>query len=132
MSDFRGSNVGDLTQGNVAETIYNVTTSLEQVTTILREDYERLQAQVDALEIIERQHTTERQALTRLITMLATESRTVKDVQDLLTRQIDSESEERAQRRKYLDTMLTALVVLAVVNVAITIIRVLRGSGRAA
>jgi hypothetical protein len=56
----------------------------------------------------------------------------VSDVQELLERQIEGDRAERAQRRRYLDTMLSALVGLALVNFAFNLIRVLRRSGRAA
>ena len=132
MSDFRGSQLGDLTQGNVAETIYNVTTSLEQSFTLLKDEIARLNERINLLEVIERQHNTERASLTRLITQLAVESRSVKDVHDLLTRQIDADGEDRNARRHYLDMMLLFLVILAVVNLVFAIIRVFRGAGRAA
>lgn len=132
MTDFRQANVGDLNQGDVAQNIINITTSLEQVTQMLRDDVARLSARVDVLEVVERQHTTERAALTRLITQLATESHTVKDIQELLARQIDAEADDRQQRRQHLDMMLRALIALSVLNVALAIIRVLRGSGRPA
>ena len=131
MSDFRGSNLGDLTQGNVAETIFNVTTSLEQSFTLLKDEISRLNERINVLEVVERQHNAERGSMTRLITQLAVESRSVKDVHDLLTRQINSESDDRNARRHYLDMMLSFLVILAVVNLVLAIIRVLRGSGRA-
>jgi ABC-type transporter Mla subunit MlaD len=131
-ANFGGAQLGDVSQGDVAQTITNITNNLGDVITILRNDLVNLEGRVDTLEKAERQHTTERQAMTRLITMLASESRTVSDVQELLERQIEGDRAERAQRRRYLDTMLSALVGLALVNFAFNLIRVLRRSGRAA
>jgi ABC-type transporter Mla subunit MlaD len=134
------SNIGDVKTGDVAGSdihkvinhVYNVTTSLEQVTKILTEDVQQLDSRLSAVEVVERHHANERAAMTRLIIMLSTESKTVSDVQSLLEKQIHSETEERAQRRKYLDTMLTTLVILSVVNVVFHIFnRVFRRSGAA-
>lgn len=138
--NLKGSQTGDVKAGDIAghdinqvvTHIYNVTTSLEQVTTMLREDMQTVENRLSTLELVERQHANERQAMTRLITMLATESRTVSDVQKLLKTQIVSEADERAQRRRYLDTMLTSLIILAGINLAMHIYRVLRPSGRRA
>lgn len=124
--------MGDVTQGDVAQNIINITSSLSEVTQMLREDVNRLSARVDILEVVERQHTTERAALTRLITQLATESHTVKDVQELLSRKITADEDERIHRRHHLDMVLYALIALSVLNVVLAIIRVLRGSGRLA
>jgi hypothetical protein len=132
--------IGDFTAGDIAGSditkvishVYNVTTSLEQVTTILREDIQLIEARINTLETVERQHTSERSALTRLITMLATESKTVSDIQDLLAHQIEGDKDERVQRRHYLDTMLTSLVVLSFINLGFHIYRVIRRTYRTA
>jgi hypothetical protein len=121
--------VGDIAGNDINRVVahvYNVTTSLEQVTTILREDMQQIDSRLGTLETVERQHANERAAMTRLITMLATESKTVADVQDLLERQIKSESSDRNHRRRYLDNMLTIVIVLATVNLAFHIWRVFR------
>jgi ABC-type transporter Mla subunit MlaD len=126
---------GDIASGDVIKTVahvYNVTTSLEQVTTMLREDLQQFESRLNTLEIVERQHASERQSLTRLITFLATESKTVSDVQRLLEKQINSESAERSQRRHYLDSMLLLLVILTVINMSLHIYRVFRRPGRTA
>jgi hypothetical protein len=137
---FDGAQVGDLRTGDIAGSdinnvvthVVNVATSLEQVTTILREDIQMIESRISTLEIVERQHASERSAMTRLITMLATESKTVSDIQDLLMHQIEGDKDERVQRRRYLDTMMTSLLVLAFINLGFHIYRVLRRSGRAA
>jgi chromosome segregation ATPase len=126
------SQMGEFTSRDVAQTITNITTDLGEVMTYLRRDLEVLEGRVATLEQEGRQHNSERQALTRLLTMLATEARTVGDVHQLLERQIDGEREERSQRRRYLDTMLTSLVALAFINLGFHLFRVLRRSGRAA
>lgn len=131
MVDLGSSQLGDLNTGDVAQTIYKISMSLEQSFALLKEDIARLNERINILEVVERQHNTERASLTRLITQLAVESRSVKDVHDLLTRQIDSESDDRNARRHYLDMMLSFLVILAVGNLVFAIIRVFRGSGRA-
>jgi hypothetical protein len=125
-ADLSGSNVGDLSQRDVANTIYNITASLGEATKLLQNDVDRLHLRVDVIERLEAQHSNERQALTRLITQLATESKTVSDVHDLLTHQIEGDAAERGYRRRYLDTMLSGLVALAVINVGFSIYRVLR------
>jgi hypothetical protein len=123
--DFTGSQLGDLSAGNIAGTIYNV--SSEQAIRMLANDLQATDGRVAALERAEAHHSNERGAMTRLITMLASEAHTVSEVQGLLERQITSEAEERGQRRRYLDTMLTTLVALSVVNVLFHIYnRVLR------
>jgi type VI protein secretion system component VasF len=125
--------MGDLSQRDVAQTITNVTNNLGEAVSVLRADLEVIEGRIATLEQEGRQHSSERQALTRLLTMLATESRTVGDVHQLLERQLDGEHAERDQRRRYLDTMLTALVALAVLNTLFHIFQwVLRRSGRAA
>lgn len=131
-ADFSGSQIGDFTQRDIAQTITNVTNNLGDVMTLLRNDLETIEGRVNTLEQEGRQHNSERQALTRLLTMLATESRTVGDVHQLLERQIEGERAERSQRRRYLDMMLSSLIALVAVNLIITIYRVLRRSGRAA
>jgi hypothetical protein len=131
---FGSAQTGDVRTGDVAgddinkvvNYVYNVTTSLEQVTHMLREDFQRFEIRIETLETVERQHASERQALTRLITMLATESKTVADVQDLLERQISAESVERGQRRRYLDSMLALLIILTMIGIGVNLYRVLR------
>jgi hypothetical protein len=130
---FGGAQLGDMSAGGVAGgNLTNIRVSSEQAITLIAADVQALTARLELLERIEGQHTNERQAMTRLITMLAAESRTVSDVQALLERQIDSEAAERSQRRRYLDTMLSALIVLAFLNLGLHIYRVFRRSGRAA
>jgi hypothetical protein len=137
--NLRGAQTGDVKANDIAGNdinainyVYNVTTSLEQVTKILSEDIQQIESRLSTVETVERQHATERAALTRLITMLATESKTVSDVQNLLERQIKSDSTDRDHRRRYLDVMLSALVILAIANLMIHLYRVFRRSGRAA
>ncbi len=123
--------LGDMSAGDIAQTIYNI--SSEQAIKLIAADLEALHQRIQVLERAETSHTNERQAMTRLITMLASESRTVSDVQALLEQQIASEGAEREQRRRYLDAMLTSLVVLAFINLGMHIFsRVFRRPGRAA
>lgn len=133
--DFGSAQVGDTEIGDVAGAniiktvnhIYNMTTALEQVTRMLSDDVQSIESRLSAIEVIERQHSNERASLTRLITMLATESKTITDVQNLLERQISSEAEERAQRRRYLDLMLSTLIALAIANFLFNVVRALLG-----
>jgi predicted RND superfamily exporter protein len=132
--NFGSAQTGDVKAGDIAgddinkefNYVYNVTTSLEVVTRMLREDFQRFEARIEALEIVERQHANEKQALTKLIINLANESKTVSDVHGLLNRQIIAETAERSQRRRYLDSMLTALIVLTVIGILINLFRVFR------
>jgi cobalamin biosynthesis Mg chelatase CobN len=132
--NFGSAQTGDVKAGDIAgddivktiNYIYNVANSLDQVTRMLREDFQRFEVRIETLETVERQHSSERQAMTRLITLLATESHTVSDVQNLLEKQIESETAERGQRRRYLDTMLSALIILAFINLGFHIFRVFR------
>lgn len=130
---FGGAQLGDVDTGGIAGGNYtSIRVSSEQAISLLAGDVQALTERLATLERIDTQHANERAAMTRLITMLATESRTVGDVQDLLERQISAESAERGQRRRYLDTMLTGLLILAFINLGFHIYRVLRRSGRAA
>jgi hypothetical protein len=126
-----GAQLGEMSAGDIAQTIYNV--SSEQAIRMLADEVAALTGRLQVLERAELQHTNERQAMTRLITMLASESRTVSDVLELIQGQIASEGAEREQRRRYLDTMLTSLVVLAFINLGMHIMsRVFRRPRRAA
>jgi hypothetical protein len=127
-SDFSGAQLGDLTQRDAAQTIYNITASLGEATKLLQNDIDRLHLRVDAIERIEQQHAQERQSMTRVITMLGTESHTVGDVHKLLERQINGDHLERLARQRWLNSVLSSLIALAVVNVLLNIYRVLRGS----
>jgi hypothetical protein len=127
-NDYGGAQLGDLTQRDAAQTIYNITASLGEATKLLQNDIDRLHLRVDAIERIEQQHANERAAMTRLVTMLGTESRTVGDVHQLLRQQINSEGIERLARQRWLNRVLSALITLAVINVLLNIYRVLRGS----
>jgi hypothetical protein len=127
-SNFGGAQLGDFSQGDVARTIYNITTGLESVTRILQLDVDRLHQRADALERSEAYEINQRQAMTRLITMLGSESHTVADVHKLLERQINSEGIERIARQRWLNSVLSSLIALAVINVMLNIYRVLRGS----
>jgi hypothetical protein len=128
INDYDGAQLGDFTQRDAAKTIYNITASLGEATKLLQNDIDRLHIRVDAIERIEQQHANERQSMTRLITLLGTESRTVGDVHQLLRQQINSEGIERLARQRWLNSVLSSLIALAVVNVLLNIYRVLRGS----
>jgi hypothetical protein len=130
-SDFTGAQLGDMNQRDVARTIYNITTGLESVTRILQLDVDRLHQRADALERTEAYEINQRQAMTRLITMLGSESHTVSDVHKLLERQINGDHIERIARQRWLNSVLSSLIVLTVANVLLNIYRVLRGSGAA-
>jgi hypothetical protein len=131
-SDFTGAQLGDMNQRDVARTIYNITTGLESVTRILQLDVDRLHQRADALERTEAYEINQRQAMTRLITMLGSESHTVGDVHKLLERQINGDHLERIARQRWLNSVLSSLIALSVINVLLNIYRVLRGSGRTA
>jgi hypothetical protein len=130
---FGGAQMGDVDAGGVAgNNLTNIRVSSEQAINLLADDVRTVVARLELLERSDAQHSNERQAVTRLLTMLATESRTVSDVHELLERQIAGDAAERGQRRRYLDTMLTALIVISLVNVGIHIFRVFRRSGQTA
>jgi hypothetical protein len=61
--------------------------------------------------------------------MMANESRSVRDVQTLLDKKLIADDIDRSARRRFLDRLLFAILVI---NLSDLIIRVLRGSGRAA
>jgi hypothetical protein len=125
------SQLGDMKAGDIAQTIYNI--SSEQAIQLMAANLDALHERIQVLERAEASHNNERQAMTRLITMLASESRTVSDVQALLEQQIASEAAERQQRRRYLDMMLTSLIVLAGINLGMHIMsRVFRRPNQAA
>jgi septal ring factor EnvC (AmiA/AmiB activator) len=126
MADMHSAQIGDLTQHDVAQNIYNISQSIDQVTNLLNDRLEGIDERLKSLERLEAQHGNERQAMTRLIITLANEANTVTDVHDLLERQIDGDRAERGQRRRYLDMMLSALIVLSVINVGIHVYRVFR------
>jgi hypothetical protein len=124
---FGGEQMGDMDAGGVAGgNLTNIRVSSDQAISLLSADVQAVLERLERLERVEMQHISERQALTRMLTQLATESRTVSDVHDLLLHQIDGNTADRSQRRRYLDTMLSALIVLSVINVAIHIYRVFR------
>jgi exonuclease VII large subunit len=114
--------LGDVSAGNLTK----IHVSSDQAIQMINAD---VQAVIERLAILERtevQHIQERQALTRLITQLATEAKTVGDVHDLLMHQLASDAANRRQRQRYLDTMLTSLIVLAFLNLFFHLFRVLR------
>jgi hypothetical protein len=130
---FGGAQIGDMDAGGVAGgNLTNIRVSSDQAISLLSADVQAVLERLERLERVEMQHISERQALTRMLTQLATESRTVSDVHDLLLNQIDGNTADRAQRRRYLDSMLSALIVISMVNVGFHIFRVFRRSGRAA
>jgi hypothetical protein len=127
------SQLGDMSANDVAGgNLTKIHVSSDQAIHLLSMDVQALSVRLETLERADAQHSNERAALTRLITMLATEAHTVSEVQALLERQMKSDAAERRQRRRYLDGVLFTLLALAVVNVVFHIIhRVLRGSGAA-
>jgi hypothetical protein len=131
-NNLENTQIAELTQRDVAQNIYNISQSIDQVTRLLSERLDGIDERLKSLERLEAQHGNERQAMTRLVITLANEAHTVTDVQDLLERQIDGERTERGQRRRYLDSMLTALIVLSLVNVGIHVYRAYRGASPAA
>lgn len=122
--------MGDMSVGDIAQNIYNL--SSDQAVKMLAEMLQAVSDRTGVLERAEAQHSDERQAMTRLITMLASESRTVSEVQDLLERQLEADRAERDERRRFLDLVLLTLLALSSLNLAFHIYhRVLRRSGAA-
>ena len=122
--------MGDLNQGEVAGgNIYHITASIDAMVELLQGNLERITARVTTLEDISRQFSLERGSLLRSVTMIANESRSVRDIQSLLDKKILSDNVDRDARRKFLDRILFALLF---VNLIDLLLRVLRGTGRAA
>jgi hypothetical protein len=130
VSDFSSSQLGDAAFGDTAGgNIYKITASLDAMVELLQANIEKTELRVTALEDIARQFALERGSLMRSVTMLANESRSVRDIQEMLEKKLSSDNKDRDDRRKFLDRMLFALLII---NLADIIVRVLRGSGRAA
>jgi hypothetical protein len=131
---FGESQMGDVTSGDsAAGSFTKINVSSDQAINLLSNNVAALTERLEVLERAEVAHANERQAMTRLIINLANESSTVTEVQHLLERQMVNEAAERDQRRRYLDTMLTSLIVLAFINLGMHILsRVRRLSGRKA
>lgn len=124
MSDLTGSQLGDLTQGDVAGgNIYHITASLDALVELLQISLERTELRVSRLEDVEKQHVQERQSLTRALMMLANESTSVRAVQKQLDEQIAAERAERTSRRRYLDRVLYALIALNAAGIGLRLIR---------
>lgn len=130
MSDLSNSQFGELNHGDtVGGSIYNITASMDAMVELVRSHIELTDARVTALEEISRQFALERGSIMRSVTMLANESRSVRDIQTLLDKKILSDNADRDARRKFLDRILFALLF---VNLTDLFLRVLRGTGRAA
>jgi len=128
--DNSNSQMGDLNQGDVAGgSIYHITASIDAMAELLHGNLQQTNDRVTALEDIARQFALERGSLMRSVTLMANESRSVRDVQTLLDRKLIADNADRDARRKFLDRMLFALLF---VNLIDLLLRVLRGSGRAA
>jgi hypothetical protein len=130
MSDQSNSQIGDLNQGDVAGgNIYHISASLDAIVELLQVNQQRITERVTVLEDVARQFALERGSLMRSVTMMANESRSVRDIQTLLDKKIISDNADRDARRRFLDRILFALLF---VNLTDLLLRVLRGAGRAA
>jgi hypothetical protein len=130
MPDLSNSQMGDPSFGDsAAGSIYHITASIDAMSELLQGNLEQTNARVTVLEDIARQFALERGSLMRSVTMMANESRSVRDVQTLLDKKLIADDIDRSARRRFLDRLLFAILVI---NLSDLIIRVLRGSGRAA
>lgn len=130
MSDLSNSQMGDSTFGDSAGgSIYHITASIDAMAELLQGNLEQTNTRVTALEDIARQFALERGSLMRSVGMIANESRSVRDIQTLLDKKLIADDADRDARRKFLDRLLFAILII---NISDLIIRVLRGSGRAA
>jgi hypothetical protein len=130
--DMSGASLGDFNPRDVAQTINHIYAQLGDVLRMLENDIAAHETRIAGLETWQSRYTDEKKSLTALLIGARNEARTISDVHKLLKEQIDAERNERAHRRKHLDSTLTAVFALGAANLLLHVYRVLRRPGQLA
>ena len=123
MVDMSQSQMGDTSLRDIAgRDVNTIVTNIDKIIALITGDIERLEARISSIEGAQSLYAQERQALTRALTVLATENKSVRDIQEMLESQIKLDRAERTQRRIALDVTLIALVCCNIGTIVLVVV----------
>lgn len=126
--DLGGAQMGDFKPRDIAGLITNINLYTDELFKLLKIDLDVLDARVTQLEKTDEAHSDERQALTQIVMALGVDSTSVREVHNLLKKQIDHEQTDRNQRRRHLDIVLLLVLAFSAAGMLLDLLRVFRRS----